>query len=160
MTSIKTKVSGMKKISSTKVSNIIKLKSLGYTVKEIARLTGVSMITVNDYTLPGFYDKRLKRSRDYFRGTVAVTGATEEGAVVIEHLHKRPRPETCEMCGEGQGKRLYYHHWDDDDPSLGIWVGFKCHRLVELVDSKGIYGVVSLVKQYESLKAKVLQEQQ
>ena len=104
MMSTKTKRSGMKKISNVKVSNIKKLKELGFTVKDIARLTGVSMVTVNDHTLPGFYEKRHKRAKDYTRRTTIVTGPKRE-QVVIKHLHKRDHTEVCELCGKKSRKK-------------------------------------------------------
>lgn len=57
-------------------------------------------------------------------------------------LNKRSYPDNdiCEIC-EGsfpnsihRRARLAYHHWDDKNPSNGIWVCLWCHRLVEAVD--------------------------
>lgn len=52
-------------------------------------------------------------------------------------LHKRPKSNSCELCGSGKVK-LDYHHWDENNMSKGIWVcgrGNKCHDLLEAVDS-------------------------
>ena len=83
-----------------------------------------------------------------------VTGPKGE-QVVIKHLHKRDRTEVCELCERSRGRRLYYHHWDDDNPSLGIWVDFKCHRLVELVDQEGIYNTIRRMVKYVGFKSEV-----
>lgn len=51
-------------------------------------------------------------------------------------LHKRLKPNCCELCGNNRVK-LDYHHWDDNNMSKGIWVcgrGNKCHELAEAID--------------------------
>lgn len=49
-------------------------------------------------------------------------------------LYKRPNPGYCELCGFRT--HLFYHHWDDNNKSRGIWVcqTNKCHNLAEAVD--------------------------
>lgn len=145
---------GKKNLSDTKISNIRKLRGLGLPVREVARLTGVSTVTVYDYTVPGFYEERLKKSRDYLRRTVLATGATKQGAVTHKHLDKRPHPGHCEICGRTD-QMLYYHHWDDSNLNLGIWVCFKHHRLAELVDEKGPRVIVGLMATYERLRKEI-----
>lgn len=146
---------GKRNLSDTKVSNIKKLRGLGYTVKRIAELTGVSTMTVNDYTLPGFYQKRLKYARDYLRRTVMLTGSTKEGAVLLRHLNKRPYSDECELCGKLRERHHHYHHWDDSNPSMGLWLCFKCHRMAELMDSLGPRGVIALMSKYERRKIEI-----
>ncbi|GAI02239.1 unnamed protein product, partial [marine sediment metagenome] len=50
-------------------------------------------------------------------------------------LHKRLKPNHCELCGNSKA-HLVYHHWDDSNKSKGIWVcnKNKCHELTEAVD--------------------------
>lgn len=50
---------------------------------------------------------------------------------VIRGLHKRPYTNYCEICKVWREKGLHYHHWDDHNPSRGIWVCAYCHRLLE-----------------------------
>lgn len=54
---------------------------------------------------------------------------------VIYGLNKRPYPKDgrCEICGQ-KSKRLFYHHWNDENLNMGIWVCFNCHQLAELID--------------------------
>jgi hypothetical protein len=53
--------------------------------------------------------------------------------VTFYHLHKRPRPAVCELC-EKVRKRLYYHHWDDEDVNKGLWLCGQCHRFVTRIE--------------------------
>jgi len=50
-------------------------------------------------------------------------------------VNKRPRPTNCELCGRLK-KILGYHHWDDDDPSKGVWVCGNCHWIVGAYEKK------------------------
>ena len=146
-----------KRISEIKVDNIRKLKELGYPAIQIAKLVGVSKMTVYDYTRPGFYENRRIRSRDYYRRTLIVTGSTKENAVVLKGLHKRPYTGRCELCGK-ENTRFHYHHWDPDNPSMGIWICFVCHRLVELMDKVGSLGVTNLMSKYVQVKILIAKE--
>lgn len=51
------------------------------------------------------------------------------------NLHKRPYPLNgrCEICIAPLTK-YDYHHWDDNNPSLGIWVCASCDYLAEGLD--------------------------
>ncbi len=51
--------------------------------------------------------------------------------------YKREYLGFCEVCGEiiPDGKHKSYHHWDDDMPAMGIWVCYKCHKIIEGVDN-------------------------
>lgn len=55
-----------------------------------------------------------------------------------------PSDQCCEVCGVNH-KRLMYHHWDDADPSKGVWVCYLCHQLSEGIDR-------GLVPKYLGLK--------
>lgn len=62
-------------------------------------------------------------------------------------LKDRPdKPDKCPICGDGAGI-LYWHHWDDEHPSIGIWVCPHCNIIVELEDR-------GLVERYKELKSK------
>ena len=51
-------------------------------------------------------------------------------------VRKRPFQGKCELCGKViEGKEQpHWHHWNDDQPELGIWVDARCHRLCEAID--------------------------
>jgi len=71
------------------------------------------------------------RRREYFRAHALKT--TLNGReITVEGLQKRPRPNECEICGrtEPEIKILQYHHWDDGNLSMGIWVCYFCHMAV------------------------------
>ena len=86
--------------------------------------------------------------RDYGRKHILVTTNR-----VFFRITKRPFPVggACELCGRTNGKKLDYHHWNDEKPEKGLWLCYSCHRLGELVD-KG------MERKYLELKAKVEQE--
>lgn len=66
--------------------------------------------------------------REYLRKNVLVVNG------VYHNVKKRERPEICEMCGE-RGRRLTYHHWDDNDLRKAVWIcSGLCHLIAEVVD--------------------------
>jgi len=53
--------------------------------------------------------------------------------VYLDAPNKRPKPTHCELCGR-TGSILQYHHWDDSNPSKGVWLCYRCHTAVEVMD--------------------------
>lgn len=143
---------GRKQISEAKHTAILKLSELGVGPSEIARTLRVSRLTVHDHLHPYYYRNRLKRSRDYSRRTILVTGTTKGNTIVLTHLNKRPYPGACEVCGLPKEKGLHYHHWDEDNPSIGLWLCFRCHRLTEILDSLGSAKLGELLAKYLRLR--------
>jgi hypothetical protein len=70
----------------------------------------------------------------------------------ISGLNKRPYTNYCEICGKFQPKKLNYHHWNDSNPSMGIWVCYQCHILVEFIE-KGKF--VKADRLYHALKLSI-----
>lgn len=55
----------------------------------------------------------------------------------FRNLHKRPYTEICEVCGsyvKPEHKQIEYHHWDDANPSLGVWCCSKCHKAMSRIE--------------------------
>lgn len=71
---------------------------------------------------------------------------------VFIRVNRRPRPDgICELCGRPT-KRLVYHHWDDNNLDMGIWLCHPmCHLFVEVVD-----GCLVDIDKYLSLKADIM----
>lgn len=68
-------------------------------------------------------------------------------------LNKRTYPNgICELCSI-KVDRMHYHHWDDDNPSLGLWLCPNCHRYAEGMDQ--VLNDPSMLDQYANLKATV-----
>ncbi len=61
---------------------------------------------------------------------------------------KRVVTNNCEVCG-GKAVKLYYHHWDDSNTLLGMWLCYSCHRVAEYVDSDV---TLSLADRYKLVK--------
>lgn len=60
-------------------------------------------------------------------------------------VNKRPRPNTCEVCGCVPNK-LDYHHWDDGQPEKGLWLCSSCHFMAEKIE-KGLHDKYIRLKQ-------------
>jgi hypothetical protein len=94
-------------------------------------------------------EEKRKWQRDYIRQH---TVKTKKGW--IYGVNKRPYSNHCEICGI-EKKKLDYHHWNDNNVELGIWVCIWCHRIVEAVESGKIF---EIIKKYEQLKAEVTKQ--
>ena len=57
--------------------------------------------------------------------------------VLVKVKNKRPRPSFCELCHK-EKKVLGYHHWNNDNLAMGIWLCLRCHNFVEVIDSEGV----------------------
>lgn len=58
---------------------------------------------------------------------------------LISGLNKRDWTGYCELCGK-TNIHLSYHHWDDKNPSKGLWVCNKsCHDICEAIDTDQLY---------------------
>ena len=72
---------------------------------------------------------------------------------VLGKVAKRARPDNvCEVCGR-KVVRLNYHHWDDTNPKLGVWVCSLCHLLVGSFE-KG--DIDMRIKRYQDLKVTII----
>ncbi len=56
------------------------------------------------------------------------------GGKANQNIRKRPYPKSCELCHDV--RHLDYHHWNDSNVSLGVWVCLDCHRPAEFIDTK------------------------
>ena len=70
-------------------------------------------------------------------------------------LQKRPHPGACELC-QAQDKRLSYQHWDDGDPSLGMWLCGRCFKIAQGVEAQ--VREEAIVSAYLALKGKLSEE--
>ena len=86
----------------------------------------------------------LNKRKDWVR--LHVLG-TKNGQ--IRGITKRPYSSRCELCNR-EDRRRYYHHWDDNNPSIGTWLCYLCHMFSEYSD-KGFYN------KYIELKNKIQQ---
>ena len=69
-----------------------------------------------------------------------------KNGVQIYGLRKRDYPDNgCEICNN-KG-RLVYHHWDNNNYSQGIWVCYKCHRVIERIDDNTIEFIINKYKE-------------
>jgi len=99
-------------------------------------------------------DKRLKKLKewrqqsreeilDYNRSHVI----RYHGYAIVGDKRSYPPNGQCELCGEK--RRLVYHHWDNDNFKLGLWLCPHCHILAEKTEK----GITS--EKYLQLKAEV-----
>jgi len=77
-------------------------------------------------------DEIKEENRNYRRNYARQHFMSVNGRILS--VDKRPRPDDiCEVCGKTV-KRLDYHHWDDGNPKLGVWVCKCCHDMAECID--------------------------
>jgi len=136
-------------LKSEVISKIFELRENGDTHREIASKLGISRPTVMCYLNPKAKGRRYRTSRKYRRLNHLTT--TINGVSCHLRVKKRSRPETCELCHEAH-ITLYWHHWNDQHPELGLWLCSRCHRFGEGVD----YGLDS--GSYLELKHKFTSE--
>jgi hypothetical protein len=70
-------------------------------------------------------------------------------------LQKRPHPGACELC-QVQDKRLSYQHWDDGNPSLGMWLCGRCFKIAQGVEAQVREEDIAMA--YQALKVKLSEE--
>ena len=87
-------------------------------------------------------EKLLEKQRKWYReNKEKVLKYERENYIYYEdyviQANKRPYPSNgaCELCGEK--RRLSYHHWDNGNFKLGLWLCPHCHILAEKTE-KGI----------------------
>jgi len=59
--------------------------------------------------------------------------------------YKRSKPYCCELCGS-LSNNLGWHHWDNNNASMGIWVCFNCNVFAEALDN-----TPEILSKYQSL---------
>lgn len=92
------------------------------------------------------YRRRLLEKNAEYKRKYGIGTYVDGKFVLLIARHKRPKPDECELCG--RERRLSYHHWEDDNPSWGLWLCHTCHRFAESVDQ-------GTVNKYLQLKAQV-----
>lgn len=156
----------MPKLSNEKIRLMQEAFKSGTSMNEIAGNLGVTVETVHynldlDYRE---YRRAIKKKslekwrkchpnydRDYHRRTSIGVIRPDGTRGYLRNLSKRPYTGICELCGRlAQGKsKLSYHHWDDGNPSLGLWLCLRCHTVAEALDN-----IPDLTASYLALKEK------
>ena len=159
--STKLKLTGGRPISQEKVPRILALRRQGISYLQIAKELGVSKTTVKRYCNPEIRQAaKERRARPEIRGRRRARERTTKLRTkdkTFRGLNKRLWPGKCELCTvEG---RLGYHHWDDNNPSLGIWICIRCHQFVEFVEDMNSGQALPYMKRYLELKEKVSREE-
>ena len=134
-----------KRTSEKTIKEIFSLYSQGIGRTKIAKILGVGKRTVYRYLKPG------QAKKDYDRRSIKKLRTIVNGVEVVYEVNKRPRPETCELCtveAPWDKKRLYWHHWDDSNLDLGMWLCMRCHLFAGRVES-GMY------TKYQDLKGRL-----
>jgi len=77
-----------------------------------------------------FHKKRLVKTRAFRRLHRLKTADGQ----VLSGLNKREYTNYCEICGKLQPMKLHYHHWNKNNPNMGMWICFSCHHFAEACD--------------------------
>jgi len=137
-------------------SKVPELRAMGRSRKEIAQELGVPKGTVDWYWSPGrteLYRSRRRKNperrcrsygsleerriweRLYYRNNQLTTYINNKSVII--KVKKRPWTGVCELCRrarfteenkEGYNGQLDWHHWDDNNPGLGMWLCHVCHQ--------------------------------
>ena len=100
------------------------------TIGESRMSTSYTESNLYKVTRKSYRMQRCVGSRD------PVTGKYK-GIILSKDDTKREYFGVCEVCGLPipDGKHKDYHHWDKELPAMGIWVCYKCHKIIEGVDA-------------------------
>ena len=95
-------------------------------------LVGGTIVGVNNMSTPYTESNVYKVTRRNYRLRKAVGPR-----ILPPGEYKREYHGVCEVCGRTipSEKHKAYHHWDDDLIAMGIWVCYKCHKIIEGVDA-------------------------
>ena len=130
-----------RRLTSETIAQISEFYSKGVSKRHIAGELNIGVSTVDFYTRPGARERtnqnrRQRRQRDTTpqkRRTVSTLAINVNGKeVVLQGLHKRERPDVCELCE--RSFRLSYHHWRDD-PNIGMWICAPCHQVATNIEA-------------------------
>jgi hypothetical protein len=94
--------------------------------------------------------KRCEYSKQWHRKNVLCT----KNGQILYHVNKRDYPEKCELCGVS-GQRLEYHHWNDNNLNMGIWICRFCHIMAERVEKQlhlKYFELKNQIQNYEALR--------
>jgi len=89
------------------------------------------------YSKKYYQDNKIKLTKqNHKRWREKYIGSTDENGkyiLIITTKRKFPENNCCELCDKFY-KRLAYHHWDDINPSKGLWLCGYCHLIAEKLD--------------------------
>ncbi len=86
-------------------------------------------------------DKHRKQIIEFYRKHVIQTiDKKGKRRQFIKGLLKRPYPDDliCEICKK-KVNTLHYHHWNDKNPSKGIWMCYSCHQGCNFIEKKILF---------------------
>ncbi len=138
-----------RKLTDAQRGFVPKLRTLGFSFRDIGYMFGVSDVTIYYCMYP---EKKSTSMRKYSEHSATVT-VVDGKKTIVRNLSKRPRPDRCELCGDRPAKS--YHHWDEDDPSVGLWLCFRCHMAAEVMDD---FPTLDFTRVYFGLKRKAAEE--
>lgn len=146
-----------RKITEQQIKLIPKLRRLGRSYRDIAKLVGISDCSAWKYSS----EKKLLRYRIHMRNYYRINyvGTYIDGKYVsIRTKGKRPHASKCEIC-EKANMKLVYYHWNNDSPHWGIWMCNGCHGIVVRYKHNPSWSfsleTLRKITKYNNLKAQV-----
>jgi hypothetical protein len=87
---------------------------LGLTYKEIGDIYNVSNVTAYYWLCGGKRYTGVNRNAEY----------------------NTKKTSRCQVCHRHPRKGMYlqHHHWDHNNPEIGIWLCDDCHKMAKLID--------------------------
>ncbi len=117
-----------RKLTDAQRGFIPKLRALGLSFRDIGYMFDVSDVTIYYQVYP----KKKNISMRKYSEHNAIGTVIDSKKTIVRKLKKRPRPDLCEVCEDRPAKA--YHHWNNEDPSIGLWLCFRCHMAAEVMD--------------------------
>ena len=78
--------------------------------------------------------ERYERTKSYRQSHPKIgTSKGEKSVTYLPAPLKRQKPDTCELCGSAGS--LGWHHWNNSNASMGLWVCFHCNAFAEAIDA-------------------------
>lgn len=65
-----------------------------------------------------------------------LTASIDGKSTRLLKLNKRKWTGYCELCKREIKRYLHYHHWNNKNFNIGLWLCIHCHRFAEVVDKE------------------------
>lgn len=73
-----------------------------------------------------------------------IRSTNKDGSILNIRCKKRRYTNVCEMCGKECNTA--YHHWDDTQPELGLYVCGLCHKVIHAIQELPSFEAIWLEK--------------
>lgn len=102
---------------------------------------------IDNFEYRGKHREKVRTyTRNYRRRTRIGQGGIKPSFSRVQNKRPYPQDECCELCRRHRPMKLVYHHWNDQNFALGIWICRPCHSGVHFVERVGAKPYLNLKK--------------